>query len=397
MSKPFAAVRILDFTRYLAGPYGTYQLALLGADVVKIESHEGDDTRHQLADRTWAERKMAPSFLAVNGNKRSITLDLRRPEAVQIVKTLVVSADVVWENFRGGVMDRLGLGYSALSAVNPRLIYCSVSGFGQTGPERTTAAFDGKLQAMSGIMSITGEPAHGPTRAGFAICDTIGGMTAALAVASALYQRTHTGRGQLVDVAMLDAALAFIPGTVSEYTVAGIEARQLGNGSVSRKPTASRFRARGGYIVLAVLTEKQFASLMKTLGRPDALADPRFKDWPARTANEPALRELIETALAADDPKNWEARLTAADVPCGSIWKIDEIVKHPQLEHRDVLQTIDSRYGPMRLVGAGFRLEHGTPGLDREPPTLGEHTDEILKEAGYSVEDIERLRREAVI
>ena len=173
MSKPFTGVRILDFTRYLAGPYGTYQLALLGADVVKIESHEGDDTRMQLADRTWAERKMAPSFLAVNGNKRSITLDLRKPQAVAIVKKLVVKADVVWENFRGGVMDRLGLGYQALSAVNPRLIYCAVSGFGQTGPERTTAAFDGKLQAMSGIMSITGEPASGPTRAGFALCDTI--------------------------------------------------------------------------------------------------------------------------------------------------------------------------------------------------------------------------------
>src|SRR5215813_201360 len=180
-------------------------------DEVKIESHEGDDTRNQLADRVWAERKMAPSFLAVNGNKRSITLDLRMPAAVEVVKKLAATADVVWENFRGGVMDRLGLGYAALSAVNPRLIYCAVSGFGQTGPERTTAAFDGKLQAMSGIMSITGEPAHGPTRAGFAICDTIGGMTAALAVASALYQRTHTGRGQLVDVAMLDAALAFIP------------------------------------------------------------------------------------------------------------------------------------------------------------------------------------------
>ena len=397
MSKPFAGVRILDFTRYLAGPYGTYQLALLGADVVKIESHEGDDTRNQLADRVWAERKMAPSFLAVNGNKRSITLDLRMPAAVEIVKKLAATADVVWENFRGGVMDRLGLGYAALSGVNPRLIYCAVSGFGQTGPERTTAAFDGKLQAMSGIMSITGEPAHGPTRAGFAICDTIGGMPAALAVASALYQRTHTGRGQLVDVAMLDAALAFIPGTVSEYTVAGIEPRQIGNGSVSRKPTASRFRARGGYLVLAVLTEKQFASLMKTLGRPDVLTDPRFKDWPARTANEPALRAVNEEALAADDPKSWEARLTAADVPCGSIWKIDEIVKHPQLEHRDVLQTIDSRYGPMRLVGAGFRLEHGSPGLDREPPILGEHTDEILREAGYRPEDIERLRRDAVI
>ena len=272
MSKPFAGVRILDFTRYLAGPYGTYQLALLGADVVKIESQEGDETRGQLADKKWAERKMAPSFLAVNGNKRSITLDLRKPEAVEIVKRLVVGADVVWENFRGGVMDRLGLGYEVLSAINPRLIYCGVSGFGRTGPEKTTAAFDGKLQAMSGIMSITGEPANGPTRAGFAICDTIGGMTAALAVASALFQRTHTGRGQLVDVAMLDAALAFIPGPVSEYTVAGIEQRQIGNGSVSRKVTANRFRTRDGFIVLAVLTEKQFASLMKALGRPDALS-----------------------------------------------------------------------------------------------------------------------------
>lgn len=397
MTKPFAGVRILDFTRYLAGPYGVYQLALLGADVVKIESREGDETRGQLADAKWAERKMAPSFLAVNGNKRSITLDLRQPEAVGVVKRLVVGADVVWENFRPGVMERLGLGYEALAAINPRLIYCGVSGFGRTGPERATAAFDGKLQAMSGIMSITGEPAHGPTRAGFALCDTIGGVTAALAVASALYQRTHTGRGQLVDVAMLDAALAFIPGPVSEYTVAGIEPRQIGNGSVSRKPTASRFRARDGYLVLAVLTEKQFAGLMRELGRADALDDPRFKDWPARTENEPALREIIETALATDDATSWEKRLTAADVPCSSIWRIDEIVRHPQLEHRDVLQTIDSRYGPMQLVGAGFRLAHGSPGLDREPPTLGEHTDEILKEAGYRDEEIERLRRAAVI
>jgi crotonobetainyl-CoA:carnitine CoA-transferase CaiB-like acyl-CoA transferase len=397
VSKPFAGIRILDFTRYLAGPYGTYQLALLGADVIKIESHEGDETRLSPADPKWAERKMAPSFLSMNGNKRSITLDLRRKGAIEIVRRLVVGADVVWENFRGGVMDRLGLGYEALAVINPRLIYCGVSGFGRTGPEKATAAFDGKLQAMSGIMSLTGEPASGPTRAGFALCDTIGGITAALAVASALYQRTHTGRGQLVDVAMLDAALAFIAGPVSEYTVAGVEQKQIGNGSVSRKPTASRFRCGSGYIVLAVLTEKQFVGLMKTLGRADALADPRFKDWPARTANEPALREIIERALASDDPRTWEAQLTAADVPCGSIWKVDEIVGHPQLEHRDVLQTIDSRYGPMRLVGAGFRLEHGSPGIDREPPTLGEHTDEILAEAGYTAEEIEQLRRDAVV
>src|SRR5262249_56442316 len=172
------------------------------------------------------------------------TSALPRPEAGAIVKKLAAPADVVWENFRGGVMDRLGLGYEALSAVNPRLIYCAVSGFGQTGPERTTAAFDGKLQAMSGIMSITGTEDNGPTRAGFALCDTIGGITAAMAVASALYQRTHTGKGQRVDVSMLDAALAFIAGPVAEYTVAGIEARQIGNGSVGRKPTATP--SRGG-------------------------------------------------------------------------------------------------------------------------------------------------------
>jgi len=397
MSKPFAGVRILDFTRYLAGPYGTFQLALLGADVVKIESRDGDETRSQLVGKEWAARKMPPGFLAVNGNKRSLTLDLRRPQAVEIVKRLVTSADVVWENFRPGVMDKLGVGYDTLAAINPRLVYCAVSGFGYTGPERTTAAFDGKLQAMSGIMSITGEPAGGPMRAGFAICDTIGGMTAALAVSSALYQRTHTGRGQFVDVAMLDAALAFIPGPVSEYTVAGIEQRQIGNGSVSRKPTASRFRAGQGYIVLAVLTEKQFASLMRTIGRADALDDPRFKDWAARTDNEPALREVIESALAKADPKTWEARLTAADVPCACIWKIDEIVEHPQLEHRDVLQTVDSRFGPLKLVGSGFRLAHGSPSIDRAPPTLGEHTDEILAETGYTQAEIEQLRRDAVI
>jgi crotonobetainyl-CoA:carnitine CoA-transferase CaiB-like acyl-CoA transferase len=234
-------------------------------------------------------------------------------------------------------------------------------------------------------------------RAGFAICDTIGGITAALAVSSALYQRTHTGRGQFVDVAMLDAALAFIPGPVSEWMTAGIAQKQIGNGSVSRKPTANRFRAKDSYLVLAVLTEPQFTRLMQAIGRPDALDDPRFKDWAARTANLPALREVIEGALASDDAKTWEARLTKADVPCSSIWTIEAIVEHPQLQHRDVLQSVDSQFGPMKLVGAGFRLAHGSPGIDRPPPTLGEHTDEILKDAGYGPAEIASFRESGVI
>ncbi|HEV8679997.1 MAG TPA: CoA transferase, partial [Stellaceae bacterium] len=373
-NKPFAGTRILDFTRYVAGPFGTYQLALLGADVIKIEPKVGDDMRHSQLSPEWAARGLGPSFLGINANKRSLTLDLSRREAVEIVKKLTERADVVWENFRPGVMERFGLGYEVLRAINPRLIYCAVSGFGQNGPERGTAAFDGKLQAMSGIMSITGHEDKGPTRAGFALCDTIGGMTAAFAVASALFQRSHTGMGQFVDVAMLDAALSFLSGQVAEYTVTGHKHKQFGNLSSTGKVTGNRFKAGDGDLMLAVMTEKQFASLMRGLGRPEALDDPRFADWPSRSANEPALRAIIEEALLGDSAKNWETRLTAADVPCAAIWPISEIVHHPQLAHREVMQQVAADYGDLTLVGSGFRLEHDGGGITRPPPTLGEHT-----------------------
>jgi crotonobetainyl-CoA:carnitine CoA-transferase CaiB-like acyl-CoA transferase len=398
MTKPFAGVRILDFTRYVAGPYGTYQFALLGADVVKIEPRNtGDDMRRSEFSKEWAAKGLGPSFLAYNANKKSLTLDLQKPKAIAIVKRLAATADIVWENFRPGIMDRFGIGYEALSAINPRLIYCAVSGFGQNGPERTTAAFDGKLQAMSGIMSITGHEDKGPTRAGFALCDTIGGMTAAFAVSSALYQRTHTGMGQLVDVAMLDAALSFLSGQIAEHTVTGHQHRQFGNLSSTGKVTGNRFKAGTGDLMLAVMTERQFANLLKGIGREDVLADPRFQDWPSRKANEPALRAIIEGALASDDAKNWERRLTALDVPCAGIWAISEIVRHPQLEHRDVIQHVAADYGDLTLAGSGFRLAHGGGSIESPPPRLGEHTEAILAAAGYDATEIAAFRDEEVV
>ena len=398
MAKPFAGIRILDFTRYVAGPFGTYQFALLGAEVIKVEPKAGDDMRRSSPVR-WegSAQGLGPSFLGINSNKRSITLDLSKPPAIEIAKRLATDADIVWENFRPGIMERFGLGYEALRALNPRLIYCAVSGFGQNGPERGTAAFDGKLQAMSGIMSITGHEDKGPTRAGFALCDTIGAMTAAFAVSSALFQRTQTGAGQFVDVAMLDAALSFISGQVAEYTVTGHIHRQFGNLSSTGKVTGNRFKAGEGDLMLAVMTERQFAALMRGIGRADALDDSRFADWPLRAQNEPALRAIIEEALAGDAAKNWERRLTEADVPCAAIWPISEIVHHPQLAHREVLQQIDSLEGPLTLVGSGFRLSEGGGSIDRSPPRLGEHAAEILAEAGYSEAAIAAFRAEGVV
>src|SRR5271170_4520551 len=248
--------------------------------------------------REWAERGLAPAFQAVNGNKRSLTLDLSRPEAIAIVKKLAAQADVVMENFRPGVMDKLGIGYEALSAINPRLIYCAISGFGQTGPGRDGAGYDGKIQAMSGIMAITGHEETGPTRAGFAICDVLSGATAAFGISSALFQRNQTGKGQLVDVSMLEASLAFLSGQIADYSVAGHRQQQSGNQAVSRRPTANLFKAGEGYLLLAVNSEKQYQSLMRALGRADVLEDPRFVDWFARQENEPALRAIIEQALS---------------------------------------------------------------------------------------------------
>ncbi|KJC36748.1 acyl-CoA transferase [Bradyrhizobium sp. LTSP849] len=397
MTRPFEGVKILDFTQVLAGPYASYQLALLGADVIKVERREGEDMRRTPLSREWAERGLAPAFQAVNGNKRSLTLDLQKPDAIAIVKKLASQVDVVMENFRPGVMDKLGIGYEALSAINPKLIYCAVSGFGQTGPDRLRPGYDGKMQALSGIMAITGHPETGPTRAGFAVCDVLSGATAAFGVSSALYQRDRTGQGQFVDVSMLEATMAFLSGQIADWSVAGHRQQLSGNQAVSRKTTANLFKAGDGYILLAVNNEKQYRALMSALGREDTLADPRFADWFARNENEPALRAIIEQALAARPAREWETLLEDAGAPCASIWKVEEVIDHPQIKARGAIQELDTPYGRLRFAGSGFKLAHGGGRLDRMAPELGADTDAVLGELGFDADAIAALRASEIV
>ena len=397
MSKPFAGVKILDFTRVLAGPYASYQLALLGADVIKIESRDGDDMRFGNRANDWEKRGLAAPWVAVNGNKRSITLDLKQPRAIEVIKRMVPKVDVVIENFRPGVMDKLGIGYDTLKVINSKLIYAAISGFGQVGPDKATAAFDGMIQAMSGLMSITGFPSNGPTRVGFAGADVMSGFTGAFGIASALYQRTHTGKGQLVDVAMIDAVTGFLAQQFTEHMMTGRVHEQAQNLSVTRKPTGNLFKTSDGWMVLAVMTDPQFQRLMKQLGREDALPDPRFKDWPTRIANNKALHEIIEEAMKQRPSAEWAAIFAKSDVPAGRVLTIPETVKLDHYGHRTIMQTVETEHGPITVVGSGFRMEHDGGSVERPPAKLGQHTDEVLGEAGYSAAEIAEMKAAKVV
>jgi len=400
MSKPFAGVTVLDFSRVFAGPYAAEQLAFLGADVIKIEQPGGEETRFNSMNPALAQAGRSPNFAALNAGKRAITLDLKHPDATAVVHRLVACADVLIENSRPGAMHRMGFDYESLRAVNPRLIYCSISGFGQEGPDRAEPAYDGKIQATSGIMSITGHPASGPTRAGFAVVDTATGMSAAFAIAGALYQRMTTGSGQHIDVAMLDAALSFMAPTVSEHVNGGVHHELFGNMAVSGKPTADMFPVRDGNLQLSCNSEAQFQALCAEIGRPDLLADPRFADWPKRHENGAALRAEIERAFAEDDATAWERRLNKAGVPAARIRSIGEALAHPQLAYRDLLLDLPESTGAterITVLNAPFRFAHDGPGTDLPPPRLGEHTDAILREAGYDAAGIAALRASGAI
>ena len=398
-TRPLHGIRVLDLTNVLAGPFACHQLAHLGADVIKVEARTGGDLARQLgADTGLNKAHMGVSFLAQNPGKRSITLDLKHPKGKQAFLRLVRTADVLVENFRPGVMDRLGLGHAALMKERPKLVYCAISGFGQDGPLRDLPAYDQIIQGMSGIMSITGAPENAPLRVGYPVADTIGGLTAAMAVAAALADRQRT-QGVFIDVSMLEAVMATMGWAVSNFLIAGREPQPLGNDNVTASPSGT-FRTGDGLLNIAANKQEQWEAVCQVLGHPEWTGDPRFIDRHARLLHRQALTQLIEAAMSTASADEWWRRLIDAGVPAGPVYSVAQALAHPQVAQRGMVAQFDDVPGvgrDIRLLRTGFKLDGAAPAVDAPPPRLGEHTQALLAELGYSAAEIEALQREKAV
>lgn len=395
-SGALSGVRVLDFSQYYAGPVATHHLGMLGADIIKVEPLTGEAMRHDGSDE-WSDAGLAPGWAAFNLNKRSLALDIRTPAGLEIAKRLAADADVLCENFRPGVMKRLGLDYPTVAELNDALIYCSVSGFGSTGPEGATPAFDGKIQAMSGLMAVSGDAGTGPMRTGIAIADLITGLTSAFAISAALNQRSTTGVGQHVDVSMFESVLSVLSDQVANYTMREEIRTGGGNRSVTGKPTADRFATADGYLVLAALTDAQYDALLTALGLTALEQDPRFVDWPSRIAHGSTLHAVIQEVLSARTTGEWTTILDEAGVPFGPVLTVDQAVGRAQISHRGFLHTVQTPLGETRVAGQGFLMEHGARVAFEFAPTLGQHTDEILIGIGYSEDEVRALRDSRIV
>ncbi len=401
MAKVFEGVRVIDFTQVIAGPYASYQLVLQGADVIKLENPKGGDQgRIMMAGGPeYLDAGQSSLFMSFNAGKRSLGLDLKHPRAREVIRQLVEQADVVIENFKAGQMKKLGLDYETLSAINPKLIYCSVSGFGGTGPLAGKAAYDPVIQAYSGMMTLTGFHDNGPTKVGFWVTDVAAGIHAAYAISSALFARERTGEGRYIDLSMLDAALSFISPMVLHYLNCGIQVGQVGNGSPG-SPAPSVYPTATSLIQVATATQAQFEKMCGVLERPDIKTDPRFAVREARVENGAALFDELCKTYRTDDAHDWEARLEAVGVPAAVVNTIPQALELEQVKHREVIMEVPPPTGldkPMAVVNAAFRLNQGTPGVDKAPPHVGQHTDAVLREFGFADADIASLRADAVI
>jgi crotonobetainyl-CoA:carnitine CoA-transferase CaiB-like acyl-CoA transferase len=381
MSSLLEGIRILDLTNVLAGPYCAYQLALLGADVIKVESPGGGDLARQLGASPELNRAhMGASFLAQNAGKRSVVLNLKKEGDRERFLDLVASADVLVENFRPGVMDRLGLGYAELKAVQPKLVYCAISGFGQTGPMRGNPAYDQIIQGLSGIMSITGTPETAPLRVGYPVADTLGGLVGAFAIAAALVRQKTTGEGAFLDVSMLECTLSALGWPVSNYLIAGVDPRPMGNDNMTAAPSGA-FRTGEGLVNIAANKQEQFVTLVALIGRPELADDPRFAERETRKANRAALTRLIEEALASRPAAEWERLLNDAGVPAGRVLTIPQVLAEPQVVEREVttrFEEVPGTGGPLTVVRGGFMVDGTAPLPKAPPPSLGEHMEEVF-------------------
>jgi CoA:oxalate CoA-transferase len=393
-------IRVLDLTNVLAGPFGAYQLALLGAEVIKVESPGAGDLARQLgADPALNKALMGASFLAQNAGKRSVTINLKSAAGKDVFRRLARTADVVIENFRPGVMERLGLGYHALRELEPGLVYCAISGFGQDGPLRDNPAYDQIVQGLSGVMSVTGDAASAPLRVGYPVADTIGGLTAAFAIAAALVRRGRSGEGECIDVSMLEATLVTMGWQVSNWLIAGLRPQPLGNENMTAAPSGL-FATGAGPLNIAANQQQQFEDLVRLIGRPELAADPRFADREDRKRNRFALKAEIEAALAAKSAREWSALFNAQGVPAGEVLDIPDVLEHPQVTERELVKTFAGAPGvekPVAVVRSGFRLKSGDPAPASPPPALGADTGDVLASLGFTEEEIAGLRRSRAI
>jgi crotonobetainyl-CoA:carnitine CoA-transferase CaiB-like acyl-CoA transferase len=389
-------VRILDFSQVLAGPFATQLMAQLGAQVIKVEQPVGGDMTRGLM--STSSDGMAPSFLAANLGKRSLTLDLKNPKAKEIVHKLVAEADVIVENFKPGTIERLGFGFEAMKAIKPDLVYASISGFGQTGPRANLPAFDGAIQAYSGMMSISGHAQTGPVRSGYFSVDMSTALNAAFAITAALLRRTNTGEGQRVDVSMLDTAMFMQSPQMTGYLVTGKAPELNGNASPTKQPTSNVFASSNGYVQVIAMKETQVQALFTELGMPERYAE--FNEPTVRLARRDEVHGLIAPMIAAQTTEYWLEALDAIGVPVSAIQDFPTIAEEPQLAHREVFVEQAHHLHPnesVKVVRAAHVAEPGNPSVQGPTPTLGAHTDDILGELGYGLDQIKAMRDEGVV
>ena len=393
---PLEGIRVLDLTRIIAGPYCAMVLGDLGAEIIKIEQPKiGDESR------AWGPpwvKEVSAYFIAINRNKKSLTLNFKNPRGIEIFKSLVKKADVVLENFRPGTMDELGIGYEVLKAINPRLIYCDMTGYGTDGPYRDKPGVDVIVSAIGGLMSITGPPEGEPVKVGVPLTDVLTGLYSFGAVTSALYLREQTGKGQRISVNLLAMQLATLINIGSNYLIGGVIPRRWGSAHPNIVPYEAH-RAKDDYLIFGVVNERMWKSCCTLLGMEELKEDPRFANNAARIKNRQALSEIIDQKLAGKTVEEWIPLFDQAGIPCGPINTFDRAFRDPQVQHLGLVREMEHpHYGKVKVVGPPATFSESEIGIQSPPPLLGEHNREILTRLlGYSDEEVNSLQGQGVV